>query len=70
MAPGQELFVENNGKKMASPVVRIWAVSAKGQFLAFRGQDLWLVPEQDQNGQHVYLAPDVRTFNFVFPRPE
>jgi hypothetical protein len=70
LANGEEQFVEFNGKKVASPVVRIWGVSAKGQFLQYRDSDLWLVPETDQMGQHVYLSNDVRTFTFAFPRPE
>jgi hypothetical protein len=68
--PGQELFVESNGKKIASSVARIWAVSSKGKLLEFRGKDLWLVPEQAPNGDHVYMAPEIKTFTFVFPRFE
>jgi hypothetical protein len=50
--------------------VRLWAVSAKKSWNEYRTSDLWLVPETDDSGEHVYLAPEVGTFTYVIPRVE
>ena len=70
VAPGQAMYLEVNGKRLATSRVRLWAVSAKKSWNEYRTTDLWLVPETDEAGEHVYMAPEVGTFTFVIPRAE
>jgi hypothetical protein len=70
VAPGQAMYLEVNGKRLATSRVRLWAVSARKSWNDYRTTDLWLVPETDEDGEHVYLAPEVGTFTFVIPRAE
>jgi hypothetical protein len=65
LEPGKDTYVEVDGKKLSSVAVRVWAVGEKGKYLDYKDQDLVLVPA-DKNGQHVYLATEVKTMTFVF----
>ena len=43
------------------------AVLAAGERMEeFKAQDLWLVPEKDTAGEHVYSAPEREDFTFTF----
>lgn len=70
LEPGQSLHVAQQGEKIAASRVRLWAQSEIGKWLEYKDADLWLVPEEDQNGQHNYMANEIKTFTFVFPRKE
>ena len=65
---GQEMFLEHKGSKLSASRVRIWGVAEAQNWFDFRDQDLWVVPEMDQRGEHRYLATEMKTFTFVFPK--
>jgi len=65
---GQEMFLEHKGSKLSASRVRIWGVAESQTWFDFRDQDLWVVPEMDQRGEHRYLATEMKTFTFVFPK--
>lgn len=67
---GKELVLEVGGKKLAASRVRLWAEAPGRTWDEYKKQDLWLVPEVDDEGEHVYFAPQVGTFTYVFPREE
>ena len=47
----------------------MWAESAGGvRWDEYRNRDLWLVPETDAQGNHVYLASDMESHVFRFLR--
>ena len=68
LAPGQEMFLQHKGSKVAASRVRIWGVAEAQSWFDYRDQDLWVVPEMDQRGEHRYQATEMRTFTFVFPK--
>ena len=70
LKPGQEMLAEHQGKKVAASRVRIWVASEKAQWNDYKDADLWLVPEMDAQGQHRYLATEMKTFTFVVPAPK
>jgi hypothetical protein len=62
---GEEaMFADKDGPIPANRI-RIWAVGASRRVMDYRDQDLWLVPEVNQAGEHVYRAPDIETFTYV-----
>jgi hypothetical protein len=72
---GQEVYAEVDKNRVLSSRVRLWARSTAPngqQWLEYKDQDLWLVPEvdrdnpQDKSKEHVYFAPEAQTFTFVF----
>jgi hypothetical protein len=65
---GQTAYLSDNGNAIAASRVRLWAVSDKQQWGKYKDEDLWLVPEQDDQGNHVYIAAEMKTFNFTFGR--
>jgi hypothetical protein len=68
LQPGQEALVEHDSQKVAASRVRVWAVAQGQNWLDYRDQDLWIVPEVDQRGEHRYLATEMKTFTFIFPK--
>jgi hypothetical protein len=68
LKPGQEMYLDTKGSKVAASRVRIWGVAESQSWLDFRDQDLWVVPEMDQRGEHRYQATEMKTFTFVFPK--
>jgi hypothetical protein len=70
LKPGQEMFVQDKGNKLSASRVRIWGVADSQTWFDFRDQDLWVVPEMDQSGEHRYQATEMRTFTFIFPKQE
>ena len=68
--PGAETMAEVDQDPILTSRVRLWAKSATGgtQWLEYKDQDLWLVPEVDgtNSKDHVYYAPKAETFKFVF----
>src|SRR5262249_9662073 len=67
---GKSLTLEVGGKKLAASRVRLWAEAADGKWLQHKDRDLWLVPETDDSGEHVYFAPQVETFTFALRRQD
>jgi hypothetical protein len=69
--PGEETFLSHLGRKVCASRVRIWAETAAGEPMdEFKEQDLWLVPETDDSGEHLYYAPEMENFTFVFSPAE
>jgi hypothetical protein len=70
LGDGQELYVKDAETKIAASRVRIWAEAGDGKWYQFRDEDLWLVPEMNDRGEHVYQATEMKTFTFIFPKLE
>jgi hypothetical protein len=70
LADGEEMYVQDAGTKIAASRVRIWAESEAGRWFQFKDDDLWLVPEMNDRGEHVYQATEMKTFTFIFPKLE
>jgi hypothetical protein len=67
--PGEEAVLGNAQGNLAAHCVRVWARSPSGlEWADYRNADLYLVPEQDANGDRYYVAPDRETFTFSFDR--
>jgi hypothetical protein len=68
--PGKEVYAEVAKKRILCSRARLWAkATSKGtEWLEYKDQDLWLVPEVDKQNprEHVYFAPQTQTFRFVF----
>jgi hypothetical protein len=63
---GEALDLANDGTRIAASRVRLWARSPTRKWTAYKGKDLWLVPEVDEEGEHSYSAPAMETFTFTF----
>jgi hypothetical protein len=63
---GGAYYLSVKGVKIDASRVRIWAKSATGQWLKYKTQDLWLVSEVDERGEHSYLAAEMQTYTFTF----
>ena len=68
LKPGQEMYLMHKESKLSASRVRIWGEAESQNWLDFRDQDLWVVPEMDQRGEHRYLSTEMKTFTFVFPK--
>lgn len=68
LEPGKTVdVVDAKGQKIVASRIRLWAESERGAWTEFKTKDMWLVTEVDDNGNHIYLAPEMGTFTFVFP---
>jgi hypothetical protein len=64
--PGEETYLSHEGWKINASRVRIWAETPSGEVMdEYKGQDLWLVDE-DEDGGRSYLAPQMEDFTFTF----
>jgi hypothetical protein len=67
LEPGEETYLEDDEWTINASRVRFWAVSATGvEWNKYQSEDLWLVPEMDAEGTHVYTAKEMGTFRYVF----
>jgi hypothetical protein len=70
--PLKEAYAEVDQNRVLSSRVRLWAKSTSKsgtEWLEYKDQDLWLVPEVDKGSptkEHAYFAPNTQTFTFVF----
>jgi hypothetical protein len=62
VAPGQASYLEDNGRRITASRIRFWVESASGTWDEFKDKDLWLVPETDGQGRHVYRSREIETF--------
>jgi hypothetical protein len=62
LTPGQVADLHESDWRIHASRVRLWAVSDAQQFRRFQEQDLWLVPETDDEGNHGYSAPAIQTY--------
>jgi len=51
--------------KVSASRVRLWAQSDTASFMDYADQDLWLVPETGNNGEHRYRASRMQTYTFT-----
>jgi hypothetical protein len=71
LAPGQETYLSHEGWRVNASRVRIWAQTASGEQMdEYKDKDLWLVPEEDDDGEHTYLAAHLEDFTFTFSADE
>jgi hypothetical protein len=55
--------------KVSASRVRLWARSDSASLHGLRHQDLWLVPETENNGEHRYRAGRMQTYTFSMKQP-
>jgi hypothetical protein len=66
LEPGQETYLAVDDRQLCASRVHIWAETADGQQMdEYREQDLWLVPEKDDNDEHWYAGSQVEDFTFT-----
>lgn len=65
LEPGQVLELTDGDWQVNGSRARIWAESKARQYTAYRDQDLWLVPETNDEGVHGYFADDMQTADVV-----
>ncbi len=63
--PGEVCDLQDNDWKLNATKVRIEAESEGRKWTRFSKNDLWLVPETDDQGNHGYVAPDIEVFTFT-----
>ena len=67
LKPGQETYLEDEGWTINASRVRIWAVAESGkEWNDYKTKELWLVPEADKAGKHVYLAAEMGSHTLPF----
>jgi hypothetical protein len=65
--PGMVADLTDNDWRLNASQVRVWAVSDSGQkWLDFKDADLVLVPEKNDKGEPLYMAPEMQTYLFSF----
>ena len=62
LAAGQTTYLGMQGQKLAGSKIRFVARWQGGEFTQYRDRDLWLVPEVDGAGNHVYSAAEMDTY--------
>ena len=62
LTPGQVVDLQESDWRIHASRVRLWATSDGRQYRGFQEQDLWLVPETDDEGSHGYSAPAIQTY--------
>jgi hypothetical protein len=60
VGPGKEALLADDEGPISANRVRIWAMGPSKRITEYRNQDLWLVPEVNQAGEHVYRRPGNR----------
>ncbi len=63
---GEEIQVKVGDDPLAASRMRLWATSETEKWLTYKTRDLWLVPEKNEEGDHVYAAESPETFTFNF----
>jgi hypothetical protein len=59
---GEKTYLAYQDGKLKGSRIRFWVKSEAGEWNAYRDRDLWLVPEVDAAGNHVYQADQIETF--------
>ena len=65
VAPGESVDLKEGEWRVNATRARIWAVSEGREWLRYKGIDLWLVPEVDEDGNHSYQAPNPETYSYT-----
>lgn len=63
---GRELAVQASDEPLSASRMRIWATGENQKWLKHKTADLWLVPERNEDGEHVYAAEAMETYVFTF----
>src|SRR5207302_205382 len=63
LQPGEERLLSNQDLKISANRVRVCANSESRKWQRYRDQDLWLVPEVE-NDLHQYKAGSTETFTY------
>jgi hypothetical protein len=67
LAPGKVTYLFDEGWQLKANRVRLWARARSGaNWVEYKSQDLWLVPETDDNGKRYYWADEMETYPFTF----
>jgi hypothetical protein len=64
--PGEAYCLADGDDTLAASRVRLWAESPSRRWTDYQEEDLWLVPEEGDGGEHYYEAVDIDTFTFAF----
>jgi hypothetical protein len=62
IAPGAVVDVKDQDRRVSASRVRVWTTTNGSSWLQYKDQDLWLVPEKDVRGRHVYSAREMQTY--------
>jgi len=62
LEPGEVVDLKDGNWKLNASRVRIWATGESRAWERFKQEDLWLVPEVDDAGNHSYRAPEPDVF--------
>jgi hypothetical protein len=66
LEPGQRTQISYEDAVVRASKVRIWAEGANGgRWNQHQSRDFWLVPESNDQGQHVYQAPNMEISTYV-----
>jgi hypothetical protein len=65
VAAGAEVMLADKEGPIPADRVRIWAVGPSKRMTEYQNRDLWLVPEVNEAGEHVYQAAEIETFTYV-----
>jgi hypothetical protein len=63
--PGEETYFFDGERPIDASRVRIWAESSGKKWLRYKNEDLWLVPEVDENNSHWYNSEQMEVFTFA-----
>jgi hypothetical protein len=67
MDPGEIATFGRDGEELGASRIRIWAVAESGKkYLQNKTEDLWLVPETTDDGEHCYYAAQMQPFTMAF----
>jgi hypothetical protein len=66
LEPGEETYLSHGDDYLTASRVRLWGQSAGGtEWHDYKESDLWLVDEEDQDGEHYYVAEEMETYTFT-----
>ena len=66
LEPGEVTDLDDNGWRINAASAHIWVKSENGdEWNTFKNQELWLVPEQDENGNHMYQDQGIQIFDYA-----
>jgi hypothetical protein len=66
VAPGDVIDLDDNGWRINAVSAHIWVKSDNGdEWNTFHNDMLWLVPETDENGNHVYQDQGIQIFDYA-----
>lgn len=63
---GKDLDVKQMEEPIAASRMRIWATAPGFKWMRFKTKDIWLVPERNEDGDHVYFSEKVDAFLMTF----